>query len=103
MKPIDTVLREHKAALARRERARQAFVEADADVIGLTHVIRGGGRAGLPGSSLDYSAERIEWMRAAERASSALFAALLPEASPSQIESAHARWKLALSRLLTRR
>jgi hypothetical protein len=96
MKPIETMLAEHAAALARREAARAAFAEADADVIGLTNAIREAGGAGLPGPA-NY---RIDWMRTAERASAALFEGRLPEASPTQIEEARMRWKSTLSRLL---
>src|SRR4051794_8484185 len=96
MKPIDTLLNEHAAALVRREAARAAFAEADADVIGLTVVIREEGGAGLPGPPN----LKIDWMRAAERASAALFAGLLPEANPAQIDEARMRWKYTLSRLL---
>ena len=97
MKPIETMLNEHAAALARREAARATFAEADADAIGLTIVIREEGGAGLPGPA-NY---KIEWMRAAERASAALFEGRLPEASPTQIEEARMRWKSTLSRLAT--
>jgi hypothetical protein len=96
MKPIETMLSEHAAALARREAARAAFAEADADAIGLTIAIREAGGAGLPGPA-NY---KIEWMRAAEKASAALFEGLLPEATPAQIEAARIRWKSTLSRLL---
>lgn len=93
---IEAVLKEHADAMARREAARAAFAEADADVIGLTNAIREEGGAHLPGAA-NY---KVEWMRAAERASAALFKGLLPEASPAQIEAARARWKATLSRLL---
>lgn len=96
-RPIEAILKEHADALVRRETARQAFAEADADAIGLTNVIREQGRAGLPGSSLSYN---TAWLRAAERASAALFAGALPEAAPSQIEAARTRWKTTISRLL---
>jgi hypothetical protein len=96
MKPIDTLTNEHAAALVRREAARAAFAEADADAIGLTIALREEGGAGLPGPA-NY---KIEWMRAAERASAALFEGRLPEASPTQIEEARSRWKSTLSRLL---
>lgn len=96
MNAIDTILAEHAAALARREEARQAFAAADAECIGLTNAIREQGGAGLPGPQ-NY---KIEWMRAAEKASAALFAGWLPEASPTQIEEARLRWKASLARLL---
>lgn len=95
MKPIETMLAEHAAALARREAARDAFAAADADAIGLTSAIREAGGAGLPGPA-NY---RIDWMRAAERASAALFEGKLPEASPTQIEESRLRWKQKLSQL----
>jgi hypothetical protein len=91
---IDNMLKEHAKAMARREAARAAFAEADAEVIGLTNAIREEGGAGLPGPD-NY---KIEWMRAAERASAALFEGLLPEASPAQVDAARTRWKSAFLR-----
>lgn len=96
MNAIDTLLAEHAAALARREAARDAFAEADADVIGLTNVIREEGGASLPGPQN----LKLEWLRAAERAGASLFSGLLPEASPAQIMEARSRWKMRLSQLL---
>lgn len=93
---IDNMLKEHANAMARREAARATFAEADAEVIGLTNAIREEGGAGVPGPT-NY---KIEWMRAAERASAALFEGRLPEASPTQIEEARLQWKQAISRLL---
>lgn len=97
MNAIDNMLAEHAAALARREDARQAFAAADAECIAITNVIREQGSAGLPGSSLNY---RTEWLRAAERASAALFEGHLPEAHPTQIEEARLRWKSTVQQLL---
>lgn len=94
---IDAVLAEHAAALAAREMARQAFVKADADAQALTALIREQGSVGIPGSSLAY---RTDWLRAAEKASAALFASLLPEPSIARIEAARSRWKAKLAQLL---
>jgi hypothetical protein len=88
-KSIDTVLAEHSAALERRELARQAFVAADADAQALTALIREQGSVGVPGSSLAYN---VDWLRAGERASEALFKALLPHTPPQQIAAARMRW-----------
>ena len=87
--PIEIVLKEHSAALARREAARLAFVEADADAMALTEVICKQGSIGTPGSSLDYD---VNWLRAAERASESSFKSLLPVISPPQYAEAHGRW-----------
>ena len=96
MNVIEHILTEHAAALARREAARNAFAEADADVIGLTNVIREEGGASLPGPQN----LKLEWLRAAERAGAILFTGLLPEASPAQIMQARSRWKAMLAQLL---
>lgn len=95
--PIDTLLAEHTAALARREAARAAFAAADADAVGITHALRDQGSAGLPGSSLAY---KTEWLRAAEKAAAAMFSGRVPEASVNQIEEARLRWKASLARLI---
>lgn len=93
---IADVLAEHAAALARREQARQAYVEADAEAQALTALIREQGSAGIPGSSLAYNRD---WLRAAEQASAALFASLLPEPSIARIEAARSNWRTKLAQL----
>lgn len=95
---IGAVLKEHADVLARREVARQAFVDADADARALGQLIRDQGGAGLPGSGP--GGYRTDWLRAAESAGDAFYKTLLPETSPYQIAEAYVRWKATLSKFL---
>lgn len=90
---IGALLKEHAAVLERRETARRAFVEADADARALGQLIRDQGAASTPGAG-DH---KIDWLRASERVGAAYFEVLLPEASPDQLEEAYLRWKATLS------
>jgi hypothetical protein len=93
---IDTMLQEHAAVLARREAARLAFIEADADAQALTRLINDQGASGVPGASLDYDRA---WLQAGERASAALWKTLMPGTAPFQIAEAYQRWQARLEQL----
>lgn len=94
---IAVLQEEHVAALARRERARQAYVDADIIALMLTKLFSEHGAPSI-GSSLNF---RSDWLRAGERAAEALSAALRAEPSVAQVEEARRRWAWMLSRLPT--
>lgn len=88
---IAVLQEEHAAVLERRETARKAFVEVDADAVALTTLFSEIGRAPIN--------HDIRWLRAGENASAAVFEQKRAEPPYSMITAAKQNWASLLAAL----